>query len=106
MTEYVALAQIYPALREEMRTTGESFRRSQIDAMERVYADRGLDRSRIGLPGLMLLMSPLARSFVIEREARVTLAHAEVEDLIMRLLDRFDPLGEVDAAPEPLQQRS
>lgn len=99
MTEYVALGKVYPALREEMRQTGESFRRLQIEAMERIYAERGFDREKmlIGPRGLVLLMSAVARNFVIEGEVGVELAHEEVRDLIAKFLDHFDPLS--DEAP-------
>jgi AcrR family transcriptional regulator len=92
MSEYIALGKVYPALRAEMRATGESFRRMQIEAMERIYAERGFDRTLIGPEGLVLLMSAVARNFVIEGEVGVTLAHREVLALIDRLLDTADPL--------------
>ncbi|MBW8754054.1 MAG: TetR/AcrR family transcriptional regulator [Sphingomonadales bacterium] len=98
MTEYVALGKVYPALREEMRQSGESFRRMQIEAMERIYAERGFDAVTIGPRGLVLLMSAVARNFVIEGEVGVTLAHEEVQALIARLLDHFDPLDEDELA--------
>jgi AcrR family transcriptional regulator len=94
MTEYVALGKVYPALAGEMRTAGENFRRMQIEAMERLYAERGFDRTLIGPQGLVMLMSAVARNFVIEGEVGMTLAHGEVQALIARLLDHFDPLDE------------
>lgn len=94
MTEYVALGKVYPALRDEMREAGESFRHLQIAAMERIYAERGFDNMIIGPRGLVLLMSAVARNFVIEGEVGVELAHEEVRGLIARFLDHFDPLDE------------
>lgn len=94
MTEYIALGKVYPALREAMRESGESFRQLQIEAMERIYAERGFDQMVIGPRGLVLLMSAVARNFVIEGEAGVELAHAEVRDLIAKFLDHFDPLDD------------
>jgi hypothetical protein len=75
-----------------------SFRRLQIEAMERVYAERGFEEVTIGPRGLVLLMSAVARNFVIETEVGVSLAHEEVQDLIARVLDHFDPLGEDELA--------
>lgn len=99
MTEYVALGKVYPALRDEMRETGESFRRMQTEAMERIYAERGIgDDAFVGPRGLVLLMSAVARNFVIEGEVGVALGHDEVQRLITRLLDRFDPLDEDEPA--------
>jgi AcrR family transcriptional regulator len=106
MTEYVALGKIYPALREAMRETGESFRTMQIAAMEQIYADRGFDRTVIGPRGLVLLMSAVARNFVIEGEVGLTLAHAEVQDLIARLLDQFDPLDDDERAMAEMASHS
>jgi AcrR family transcriptional regulator len=92
MSEYIALGKVYPGLRAEMRATGENFRRMQIEAVECIYAERGFDRTLIGPEGLVLLMSAVARNFVIEGEVGVTLAHEEVHALIRRLLDTADPL--------------
>ena len=102
MTEYVALGKVYPALREEMRETGESFRRMQVEAMERVYAERGMDRAFIGPRGIVLLMSAVARNFVIEGEVGVTLAHEELRQVVERLLDQFEPMGDA----KPIQTRA
>jgi AcrR family transcriptional regulator len=106
MTEYVALGKVYPALRAEMRATGESFRRMQIEAMERVYAERGIEGGTIGPEGMVMLMSAVARNFVIEGEVGVTLAHGEVHGLIARLLDHFDPLGEDERPAKPRMHAS
>lgn len=103
MTEYVALGKVYPALREAMRETGENFRRLQIEAMERIYTERGFDETVIGPRGLVLLMSAVARNFVIEGEVGVQAGHEEVRDLIARLLDTFDPLGEDERATAPVE---
>jgi len=94
MTEYVALGKIYPGLREEMRVTGENFRKMQIEVTERAYRKGGFDGMPIGPQGLVLLMSAVARNYVIESEVGVRLAHAEVHKFIARLLDQFDPLDE------------
>ncbi|MCW1429014.1 TetR/AcrR family transcriptional regulator [Novosphingobium sp. JCM 18896] len=98
MTEYVALGKVYPGLREEMRHTGERFRSQQIEAMERIYAERGFDRTTIGPHGIVLLMSAIARNFVIEDEVGVQLGHEEVKRLIAQVLDKFEPLGEGELA--------
>lgn len=106
MTEYVALGKVYPGLREEMRKTGESFRQQQIDAMERVYAERGFDKIFVGPRGLVLLMSAVARNFVIEGEVGVELGHSEVRALIAKLLDHFEPLSDDAPAAAELDPHS
>jgi AcrR family transcriptional regulator len=108
MTEYVALGKVYPALREEMRATGERFRAMQVEAMERVYAERGFEEVKLGPKGLVLLMSAVARNFVIEGEVGLRLGHDEVEALIARLLDHFDPVetdGPADAETPAIEAR-
>jgi AcrR family transcriptional regulator len=93
MSEFMALGKVYPALRAEMRLKGESFRRMQIEAIERIFADRGITGDLVGPAGLAMLLSAIARNFVIEGEVGVTLAHEEMRDFIRMLLDRFDPLA-------------
>lgn len=105
MTEYVALGKVYPGLREEMRHTGERFRSQQIEAMERIYAERGFDRTTIGPHGIVLLMSAIARNFVIEEEVGVQLGHDEVKRLIAQVLDRLEPLDEDEFATVDLARQ-
>jgi AcrR family transcriptional regulator len=106
MTEYVALGKIYPALREAMRETGENFRRLQIEAMARLYAERGITDAFVGPHGLAMLMSAVARNYVIEGEVGVSLGHQEVRDLIERMLDLFDPLGEDERSETRLMRQA
>jgi AcrR family transcriptional regulator len=103
MTEYVALGKVYPALREEMRTTGERFRTMQVEAMDRIYAERGFDEVKLGPSGLVLLMSALARNFVIEGEVGLDLGHKELQSVIDRLLDHFDPVDSDGPAMAPIR---
>jgi len=91
MMEFVALGKLYPQLREEMRKTGENFRRLQIEAIEAIYADRGIDRPMISATALAMLMSAVARSMVIEDAVKLDLAHAEMHRFIERMLDYYEP---------------
>ncbi len=90
MTEFVALARQYAKLREEMRETGENFRRLQIDAIERVYAQVGNPDPPISPAALAMLLSAIARSFVIEDGVGVASGHDELNRLITLLLDRYE----------------
>ena len=105
MTEYVALGKVYPALRDEMRQTGERFRRQQIAAIQRIYDERGIEPTMIGAQGMAALMSAVARNFVIEGEVGIDLGHDEINALIESLLDRFDPLDEDERAAAALDRR-
>lgn len=91
MTEYMALAKVYPRLREEMRRTGENYRRLQVEAIEKLFAARGLENPPIDAESLALFMSAVARNFLIENETGVSVGHAKALKIIDRILDRLDP---------------
>lgn len=93
MTEYIALGKIYPALRAEMRRTGESYRRLQVEAIEQIFAARGIVDPPIDAETLALFMSALARNFLIEGEVGVSLGHAGALAVMEKIFDRFDPLS-------------
>ena len=91
MLEYVALGKIYPALREEMRKSGDSFRRLQIEAIEQIYADRAIEDPMIPASVLAMLMSAVARSMVIESNVELDTAHADMQAFIEKTLDFYEP---------------
>jgi AcrR family transcriptional regulator len=106
MTEYIALGKQYPILRDEMRASGENFRRIQVEAMERIFADRRISGMVISPAALAILMSSIARNLVIEGESGMSGAHAELEELVERLLDSFDPLVDLPDETAPRQAKS
>lgn len=91
MMEYVALGKIYPALREAMRASGESFRALQIQAIEAVCAQRGLKNPPMSAGTLATMMSAIARSIVIESNVAMTVAHDEVRAHVESVLDLYEP---------------
>jgi AcrR family transcriptional regulator len=91
MLEFIALAKRYPMLRDGMRQAGGNFRQLQIEAIERCY-------SRLpdlhGLPSpeaLAMLLSAVARSYVIEDNVDMTVGHDAIEVSIREMIDRIDP---------------
>jgi AcrR family transcriptional regulator len=92
MTEYIALSKIYPELRAEMRRTGENYRRLQIEAIEQSFAERGITEPPVDAETLAMLMSAVARNFVIEGEVGVSLGHQGLRAFIENFLDSFDPI--------------
>lgn len=92
MTEYIALAKQYPKLREEMGKAGESFRRLQTEAVERLMAQRRIVNDALPPAALVTLLSALARNFVIELEAGISTGHAETMRLVDSMLDTYDPI--------------
>ena len=91
MLEYVALGKIYPALREEMRASGESFRALQIEAIENICRQRGIDEPPMSAAALAAMMSAVARSIVIESNVAMTMAHEELNAFVENTLDQYDP---------------
>jgi AcrR family transcriptional regulator len=91
MLEYVALGKIYPALRAEMRASGESFRALQIEAIEKACARNGLEHPPIPAAVLATMMSAMARSIVIESNVSMTTAHQDIRDFMKTTLDLYEP---------------
>jgi AcrR family transcriptional regulator len=91
MTEFVALAKRYPMLAQVMREAGSSFRELQIAAIERRY---GQHEPASGLPdaeALAMLLSAIARNYVIEEAVGMTVGHAQIEAYVVGIIDRIDP---------------
>lgn len=101
MTEFIALSKRFEALRVIMRETGENFRRMQTESIERIFAGSDFDRSYLTPSGLAMLMSAVARNFVIEGEVKMELGHADLEAFINKLLDHFEPLKAPNEAIMP-----
>ncbi|KHK92461.1 TetR/AcrR family transcriptional regulator [Novosphingobium malaysiense] len=91
MLEYVALGKIYPALRAEMRASGESFRALQIEAIENVCARRGIANPPMSAASLAAMMSAVARSIVIENNVAMTVGHDEIHAFVEATIDQYDP---------------
>ncbi|MFC0205620.1 TetR/AcrR family transcriptional regulator [Novosphingobium soli] len=89
--EYMALAKIYPALREAMQASGESFRQLQIEAIERVCAARDLADPPMPAPALATLISALARTMIIEGNVAMTVGHAQVRAFVEATLAIYEP---------------
>lgn len=93
MTEYIALGKVYPALRAEMRRTGENYRILQVATIRRVMTERGIADFWIAPEALAVLMSAVARNFLIEGEVGMTMGHDAMQGLVGRILDTLEPVG-------------
>lgn len=91
VVEYMALAKVYPALREAMKASGENFRALQVDAIERICAERKLVSPPMAPIALATLISSLARSLVIEGNVGMTEGHAELRAFVGSTLDLYEP---------------
>jgi hypothetical protein len=75
-----------------MRRTGENYRRLQIEAIEQSFADRGITDPPVDAETLAMLMSAVARNFVIEGEVGMSLGHQGLRAFIENFLDSLDPI--------------
>ncbi|MFC6620317.1 TetR/AcrR family transcriptional regulator [Novosphingobium panipatense] len=89
--EYVALAKIYPRLREAMRETGENFRAIQVDLIERISAERGLVDAPMTAPALSALLSALARAMLIEGNVGMEEGHEGLRAFVEATLKIYEP---------------
>lgn len=92
MTEFIALGKQYPKLRAEMRSAGENFRRLQTEAAAKLVAGRGIDNPSLPPEALVVLLSSIARNFVIEADSEISAGHAETLRFVGWLLDTYDPI--------------
>jgi len=91
MTEFIALEKRYPKLREVMRQAGCNFRALQTEAIEQRMRDRDLAPGTPGPEALAMLLSAVARNYVIEDGVGMHLGHAEIEAFVLDIIDRIEP---------------
>ncbi len=100
ITEYIALSKGFPILREEMRKSGEHFRKLQTAVITDLFARRKLANPPISPAALGMMLAALARNFVIEGECGITGAHAEMYAMVDSVFKLFDPANTTDAAAD------
>jgi AcrR family transcriptional regulator len=90
MMEFMALANHRPAIRAEIASYAERFRRLQADAVDEVLHRRGID---LGAPplGLLVLMTALSRVLMLEGSLDATSGHTEALAMVGDFLDRYEP---------------
>lgn len=93
---FMALGTNREGLRTEMQRAGEGYRRQQIAAVEKVFAERAIDLSPITPSAVAMMLSACARTFVMENALNISLAHDDLRKMMEHLLDRIEPLDELD----------
>jgi hypothetical protein len=78
VTEFTAMGNHYPAIREVLAEYGERVRRIEAAAIARYLRDRGVQLP-VSPKVLTVLISGLSRSILIERSTGMTFGHAETE---------------------------
>ncbi|MFT3966685.1 MAG: TetR/AcrR family transcriptional regulator [Sphingobium sp.] len=91
--EFVALGNSHERLRQRMLETGEHFRALQIKAVEQAL-EKAPGRTHYSAAGIAMLIAAVARTIVMESKLGISLAHAELCELMESLLDEIEPAGD------------
>ncbi|MET0365471.1 MAG: TetR/AcrR family transcriptional regulator [Sphingobium sp.] len=89
--EFVALGNSFERLRERMLETGEHFRALQIRAVEQAL-EKASGKSPYSAAGIAMLIAAVARTIVMESRLGISLAHAELGELMESILDEIEPV--------------
>lgn len=92
-TEFAALAQRSEAIRAEIASYAEQFRRLQKEALERHLAARGIE-PKIDPVVASVVLTSLSSVLASETALGVSLGHAETEALVELCLRQFQATGE------------
>lgn len=88
--EFMALASHRKAIRAELGSYAEQFRRLQAEALTEVLERYGIDVASFPPEALLVLMTSLSRLMVMEEMLGLTTGHAEMRELVARYLTRFE----------------
>jgi AcrR family transcriptional regulator len=94
MMEFLALANHHEAIREEIATYAEHFRRLQADALGGVLKAYGIDLDEFPPLALLVLMTSMSWVLNLEATLGVTTGHAEAQALVERFLASYEALPE------------
>jgi AcrR family transcriptional regulator len=88
--EFSALANHRKAIREELATYAEQFRRLQSEALAGVFGHHGIDTDELPPQALALLITSISQILVLEEALGLTTGHAEMRELVERCLARYE----------------
>lgn len=92
--EFAALANHRKSVRAEIARYAESFRRQQTDVLARVMEEHGVDTGLIPPIAIMVLITSVSQILVMEEALGMSAGHAETRELVVRLLNQFEPGSE------------
>lgn len=90
LAEMVAAANHRPALRAEVGKVAHEVRRLQIDALDAILADYGIDPEEFPPALIAATVQGLAYAIVMEETADFDTSHAEARAAMARLLERLE----------------
>lgn len=98
--EFMALANHRKAIHAEIAAHAERYRKAQLEALTQKVAEHNLGIPDVPPLALVVVVTALARSLVLEKTLGITSGHPETFSLVERLLRRFDD------GPSPTPTRS
>lgn len=93
MMEFVALANHRKAIRAEIASYGDRFRRMQLDALSSLIDRSGIDADAWPPVVLAVLMTSIAQLLVMEAALGLTTGHAETLAFVERSLRQLEETG-------------
>jgi AcrR family transcriptional regulator len=91
LTEFMALANHRKSIRDEIAEYSRRSRRQQAELLASHLALHGHDQTEIPPPALLFLIGAVSRAFVAEEGLGLSEGHAEMRELVERLLRQFEP---------------
>jgi hypothetical protein len=88
--EFSALANHRKAIREELSTYAEQFRRLQSEALAGVLGRHGIDTDELPPQALAVLITSISQILVLEEALGLTTGHAEMRALVERCLADYE----------------
>jgi len=88
--EFSALANHRKAIKAELSTYAETFRRRQAEALSAVFERSGIDPEAFPPDALLLLVTSISQILGMEERLGFTAGHAEMRALVERYLDRLE----------------
>jgi AcrR family transcriptional regulator len=88
--EFSALANHRKAIRAELATNAEQFRRLQTRVLSNVLEEHGIDSEAFPPEAVLVLVTAVSQILVLEEALGVTAGHAEVRELVERYLASYE----------------
>ncbi|TMM15021.1 MAG: TetR/AcrR family transcriptional regulator [Actinobacteria bacterium] len=88
--EFTALANHRKAIREEIASYAERFRRHQAEALPPILENYGIDTDALPPLALLVLMTSVSQVLILEDALGVTAGHDETIAVVERFLSRYE----------------
>ncbi|MGO9854340.1 MAG: TetR/AcrR family transcriptional regulator [Acidimicrobiales bacterium] len=99
--EFAALANHRKAIRAELASYGERFRRLQTEALTQIFERYGIDANTYPPAAMIVTMTSLSQVMGMEQLLGMTAGHAETRELIEGFLSRYEHASAGSALTSP-----